>query len=146
MTGWRKWLLLVWLAAAGGLLAFLPSEWIGADRGWRFWLAALVLVGIAYGLATAAMTLATRRRARRRIAAPVEVTLAHWGDHIEATVGKRRLVVACEAIAAVAVGREHLFIDAPPEVLIVPRRAFAEVNGFVAFGEDLDRLSRRSAS
>ena len=79
------------------------------------------------------MTLATRRRARRRIAAPVEVTLAQWGDHIE-------------AIAAVTVGREHLFIDAPPEVLIVPRRAFAEVNGFVAFGEDLDRLSRRSES
>ena len=38
LTGWRKWLLLVWLAAAGGLLACRPSgsALTGAGgSGWR---------------------------------------------------------------------------------------------------------------
>jgi hypothetical protein len=144
MVGWRKWLLLVWLAVAGGLVAFLPAEWVGPEWGWRFWLAALVLVGIAYALATGAMTLATRRRARKRIPAPTVATLEQWGDHLAVTVGGRQLFVAYETIADVAIGKSHVFITAPPEALIVPLSAFADRDEMTAFGEDIDRLSHEA--
>ena len=144
MVGWRKWLLLVWLAVAGGLVAFLPTEWVGPEWGWRFWLAALVLIGIAYALAAAAMTLATRRRARKRIPAPTVATLEQWGDHLAVTVGGRQLFVAYETIADVAIGKSHVFITAPPEALIVPLSAFADRDEMTAFGEDIDRLSHEA--
>lgn len=141
MVGWRKWVLLVWLAAAGGMVAFLPGEWIGPEWGWRFWLIALVLVGVAYGVATAAMTLAMRRRARRRIPAPMVVTLEQWGDHLAVSISGRQLFVAYESIADVAIAKAHIFITAPPEALIVPLTAFADRDEMVEFGEHIDRLS-----
>ena len=144
LIGWRKWLLLVWLAVAGGLVAFLPVEWIGPEWGWRFWLAALVLVGLAYGFATLVMTLATHRRARRRVPAPMVVTLQQWGDHLAVTTAERQLFVAYETIADVAIGKAHVFITAPPEALIVPLSAFTDRDEMVAFGEDVDRLSREA--
>ncbi|WP_439599780.1 hypothetical protein [Devosia sp.] len=144
LIGWRKWLLLVWLAVAGGLVAFLPVEWIGPEWGWRFWLAALVLVGLAYGVATLVMTLATHRRARRRVPAPMVVTLQQWGDHLAVTTAERQLFVAYETIADVAIGKAHVFITAPPEALIVPLSAFADRDEMVAFGDHVDRLSREA--
>lgn len=144
LVGWRKWLLLVWLAAAGGVTAFLPAEWIGPEWGWRFWLVALLLVGIAYGLATVVMTLATHRRARRRVPAPTVVVLEQWGDHLSASVGGRQLFIAYETIADVAIGKAHVFVTAPPEALIVPLSAFADRDEMAAFGEDVDRLSREA--
>jgi hypothetical protein len=144
MVGWRKWVLLVWLAAAGGSVAFLPEEWIGPEWGWRFWLAALVLVGVAYGLASLVMTRATSRRARRRIPAPTVATLEQWGDHLAARIGERELFVAYETIAAVTIGKAHVFVAAPPEVLIVPLTAFADRDEMLAFGEDVNRLSREA--
>ena len=145
LVGWRKWLLLVWLAVAGGLVAFLPAEWVGPEWGWRFWLAALVLVGIAYGLATAVMTLTRHRRARRRVPASSVVTLEQWGDHLAVTIGGRQQFIAYETIADVAIGKSHVFITAPPEALIVPRSAIAERDENTAFGADIDRLSHQAA-
>lgn len=144
LIGWRKWLLLIWLAVAGGAVAFLPVEWIGPEWGWRFWLAALLLVGIAYGLAAAVMTLATHRRARRHIPAPMVVTLEQWGDHLAVTTAERQLFVAYETIADVAIGKSHVFITAPPEALIVPLTAFPDRDEMTAFGEDIDRLSHQA--
>ena len=145
MVGWRKWLLLVGLAVAGGLVAFLPTEWVGPEWGWRFWLAALLLVGIAYALATAVMTFAARRRARRRVPSPSVVTLEQWGDHLAVTIGGRQQFIAYETIADVAIGKSHVFITAPPEALIVPLSAFADRDEMTAFGEDIDRLSHEAA-
>lgn len=144
LVGWRKWLLLVWLAAAGGLVAFLPPEWVGPEWSWRFWLFALALVGLAYGLATAVMTLAMHRRARRRVPLPVAVTLEQWGDHLAARIGERQLFIAYETIADVAIGKAHVFITAPPEALIVSLAAFTDRAGMVSFGEAVDRLSREA--
>lgn len=144
LIGWRKWALLLWLAAAGGAVAFLPTEWVGPEWGWRFWLAAFVLVGLAYAIATAVMTLARHRRARRRVPAPMVVTLQQWGDHLAVTTAERQLFIAYETIADVAIGTAHVFITAPPEALIVPLSAFADRDEMVAFGEHVDRLSREA--
>jgi len=144
LVGWRKWLLLLWLAAAGGSVAFLPAEWIGPEWGWRFWLIALALVGVAYAIATIVMTLATRRRARRRVPLPTVATLEQWGDHLAMRLGERQLFVAYETIAAVTIGKAHVFITAPPDALIVPLTAFADRDEMVAFGEDIDLRSHEA--
>jgi len=145
LVGWRKWLLLVWLGGAAGLVAFLPPDWVGPEWGWRFWLAALLLVGVAYALATAVMTAAAHLRARRRLSVPVAATLAQWGDHLEATLGGRPSFVAYETIANVVVGQRHVFVQFGRDVLIVPERAFGSHHDMVAFGEEIDRLSREAA-
>lgn len=145
MIGWRKWALLVWLGGMGGLVAFLPREWIGPEGGWLFWVAGLALVGLGWLLAAALMTLNTYRRARRRIQAPQTVTLEQWGDHLAIDTDGRRSFIAYETIAAVTIGPADVFIDAPPSVLIVPLRAFPDAAAMSAFGEDVDRLSHESA-
>jgi len=145
MRGWRKWLLLLWLAGMGGLVAFLPVEWVGPEGGWMFWVAGALLVGLGWLIATAIMTTATRRRARRRTPVAQVVTLEQWGDHLAVTVDGRQSFVAWETIAAVTLGKTHVFIDAPPQVIIVPLRAFDDSAAMSAFADDIDRLSQESA-
>jgi len=143
-TGWRSAVRLVWLGGCGGLVAFVPADWTGPEWGWRFWLIALLFVGIAYIAALLAMRLAAEARAHHRIAAPVEVTLKQWDDHLAVRLGGISSIIAYEAIAGVSIGREHVFVVAPPLVLIVPRLAFADPLQMRAFGEEIDRKSRES--
>jgi hypothetical protein len=145
MVGWRKWAFLLWLAGIGGVVAFLPVEWVGPEGGLVFWVAALVLVGLGWLLATGAITLRTHSQARRRIPAPVAVTVEQWGDHLAIDTGGRRTVIAWETIAAVNVAKDHVFIDAPPAVLIVPLRAFEDGAAMSAFADNIDQLSHDSA-
>lgn len=145
LGGWRRWAFLLWLAAAGLVLSILPVEWVGPEYGWRFWLLLLLLIGSFWGIATLAMTLAARRRASRRVAAPRSMELKRWGDHLEVAEPGRTFFVAYETIAGVSVTQEHVFITAPPEVVIVPRHAFARPEDFVLFGSEIDRLSNESA-
>lgn len=71
-------------------------------------------------------------------------TLQQWGDHLAVTTAERQLFIAYETIADVAIGKAHVFITAPPEALIVPLSAFTDRDEMVAFGEDVDRLSREA--
>jgi hypothetical protein len=145
LAGWRSALLVVWLGVAGGSVAWLPAELIGPEWGWRFWLIGLGLVGVAYGIAAVAMTLTARRRARRRIPGPLAVELRRWGDHLEIERAGQRSFVAYETIAAVTVADAHVFVVAPPEVLIIPLRAFPDRAAMLVFGETVDRSSQQSA-
>lgn len=146
LVGWRRWLLLVWLGAAGSLVAWLPADLVGPEWGWRFWLFAVGFVGIAYGLASLAMTLDARRRARHRIPGPIAVELRQWGDHLDIERAGQRRFVAYETINAVIVAEAHVFIVVRPDVLIVPLFAFPGHPEMVAFGEAVDRLSQQSAA
>lgn len=145
LRGWRKWALLLWLASMGAVLTLLPRDWVGPEGGWRFWVIGLALVGLAYGIATVVMTLASHAQARRRMPASVAVTLEQWGDRLAIDADGRRSVIAWETIAGVTLGKAHVFIDAPPAVLIVPARAFADMAAMSAFAADVDRLSHDAA-
>lgn len=145
LTGWRRWLFLLWMIGAGIVLALLPEDWVGPDWGWRFILIGVALVGLAWLLAAATMTLARHRAARRRLPRPQSVELRQWGDHLEVVTDGRQAVIAYETIAAVTTTATHVFINAPPAVIIVPARAFEEPAEMQTFGADVDRLSQASA-
>ena len=126
LRGWRRLLFLVWLGLAGFELALVPPDWIGDDYGWRFWLALLALVGLNWLIARLVVMLGRHLRAMRRIPASVEVELEEWGDHLTVRIGERNIVLAYEAVATTTLTATHLFIHAPPEVVIVPISAFAD--------------------
>jgi len=144
MIGWRKWALLIWLGASGGSVAFLPPDWVGPEWSWRFWLAALVLIAGGYGLAAAAVNPSARWRARRRAPPPAFAGVRPWGDHLAVDRDGHKSFAAYETIAAVTITDAYVFIDVPPEVILVPIRAFADRAEMVAFGEDVDRRSSES--
>ncbi len=146
IVGWRKWSLLIWLAAAGLVLALLPDEWVGPEGGPRFWLGLALLIGIFWGLAVLVMTLNTRRRSRRRIPAPTAMQLKQWGDHLEITGAGRTSMVAYETIADVTATKAHVFITAPPEVIIIPAAAFPNAEDMAGFAARIDHLSSESAA
>lgn len=124
MRGWRKALFLVWLGLAGVWLALLPPALVG-DRGdWRFWALGAALAGLHWLIAAGVMTLATHLRAGRRVPHPLPVQLDIWGDHLTVRIGNRLAVFADELTAAATLTATHLFIIAPPEVLIVPLTVF----------------------
>ncbi|HQZ11468.1 MAG TPA: hypothetical protein PK286_01165 [Devosia sp.] len=145
MTGWRKWAFLLWLAAAGVVLALLPRDWVGPEYGWRFWLALAVLFAAFWGIATLVMTLNVQRRARHRIPAARAVELTRRGNRLEITDAGRSYAVTYDAIADVTEAGDHLFITAPPEVIIVPLRAFESREQMSGFGREVDRLSQEAA-
>lgn len=145
LSGWRKVLFLLWLGGAGVVLALLSPEWTGPEGGWQFWLVGAGLVAVAWLVAAGAMTVRRYVRARRRVPGPVAVTLRQWPDHLEVVVGGRTTYVAYETIAGVTTTAGHVFVTAPPEVVIVPAAAFASVGEMAAFGADVDRLSQQSA-
>jgi hypothetical protein len=128
LAGWRAGLLIVWLGAAGGgPLAFLPADWVGPQWGLRFWLWGLGLVGIAWLIAAAAITLAAHRRARRRIPAPIAMHVEEWGDHFAVTAGSAPpRVIAHETIAKAIATPTHVFLAVPPDVVIIPASAFTD--------------------
>lgn len=142
LRGWRKLLFLLWLGCAGLELALLPPDWIGDDYGWRFWLALLALIGMNWLIARGVMLVARHLRALRRIPAPVDVELDDWGDHLTMRAGNRNTVLAYEMIAATTLTDTHLFIHAPPEVVIVPLSAFADPTDAAALAAVIEAAGR----
>lgn len=112
----------LWLAAGAGWLLLLPAHWI---TGQLAGLLLLLLVAVQIALASLAMSLAARRRARRRVPAPIEARLAERGPALLwqlSSAPAQEIDVA--AIRQVRLTARHLFLDAPPAVVIVPVTAF----------------------
>lgn len=118
--------------ALHSLAARLPVILGLAALGWL----ALVAIG----------TLATRRRARRRLPVPVEAVLEIWPDHLAEWRDGRPapLIVAPETIRQVVATPGHVFLDVPPGLLILPAAAFPE-GDHRAFAEHWEALSQAAA-
>jgi len=123
LLSWRKWAFLLWLSSAGMVLAALPEDWI---VGWRFWVLGALLVGVNYLVAMMVMTLDSYRRAARRVPQPVAVEMEEWDNHLVVRSDGSIRRLAYENIAAAVLTTGHLFIHAPPDVVIVPNGAFAQ--------------------
>ncbi len=143
LTGLAKLAFFLFLGSAGIWYAMLEEAWDLGDRvGLR--LAAIAgLVAIHWALATLAMTLATRRRAARRIPVPVAAGLEDHGDHLLFRVGDPAEIrpIAFETIRQVVVTAERVMVDAPPTVAIVPLAAFEDAADMTATAADWDRRS-----
>jgi hypothetical protein len=145
LRGWRKAAFLLWLASAGAVLAWLPPSWIGDQGDWRFWAVGALLLGVNWLIATGAMTLATHHRARRRIPRPVEVEVEDRGDHLTVRRGTDLAVFTNALVAAALLTDRHLFIHAPPEVLILPLSAFPDREAAAALAHRIDAAGRDPA-
>ena len=99
------------------------EDWI---VGWRFWVLGALLVGVNYLVAMMVMTLDSYRRAARRVPQPVAVEMEEWDNHLVVRSDGSIRRLAYENIAAAVLTTGHLFIHAPPDVVIVPNGAFAQ--------------------
>lgn len=147
MTGWRKALFLVFLAAGGLWLVLLPEDWEIDAHDWRILVATTAGICLQWAIATLAMTLAAHRRAARRLPGPVAVRVEDHGDRLivhERAEGRpeRRAAVAVAAIRNIVLGERHLFVEAPPEVLILPLAAFDDREDMALTADLWDTRSR----
>lgn len=133
------------LFVVGMAMALLLEPLLGTAEGWQSWIAMAIAIALTYGIWTLLLTRATHRRARRRLGAPRAVTLELWGDHLSVAQGTDTLSVALETIAAVTTTATHVFIDAPPQVLIVPLAAFPDSAALQAFGTQVDAMSQEAS-
>lgn len=139
LRGWRFLVLLIWLATAGGVLGLLPEEWIGPEGGWLFWLVGVLLLGIAAAVAIGVMTLARHFRARRRVPAPIAMRVEEWGDYLAITeAGNRVRRLPYAKVGQTILTPGHLFLVAPPDLLILPAHSFADPAEMSALARRID--------
>ena len=137
-TGWRKvgvfapWVAVGMVWGASGDMGSLPLR-----------LALTGGAGLAVMLAAGALTARARaRRARARVPRPCRVQVEDFGDHL-ALRGMDPpgpvTFVAPETIRQVVLARGHVFLEVPPELVILPLAAFedaAEMAAFAAVWQD----------
>lgn len=141
ITGWRRFLLILWAGSGGMAVAFLPEGWVGSEGGWWFWALILTSIAVQYGLAMVAMTACAHYRAAHRMPRPIEVTVLDQVDHLEWQEPGGTFVVASETIGPVIETPAHLFVHVDDRVLILPLRAFGSGVEMSAFASELDRRS-----
>lgn len=127
MQGWRKAVMLLWLAAAGVVLALLPQEFVGAEGSLRYYAVLIGLLAVQYGLATLILTAHRHLQARRWFPAPVQVELQFWGDHLVESRSDLPTpqVIVPEFCGSFIATRTHMFVPyLRDQVLIVPLAAF----------------------
>lgn len=127
MRGWRKGVMLLWLAAAGVVLALLPQKFVGAEGSLRYYAILIGLLAVQYGIATLILTAHRHLRARQRFTAPAQVELQFWGDHLVETRSDRpaQQVIVPEFCGSFIATQTHMFVPyLRDQVLIVPLAAF----------------------
>ena len=144
--------------ARGWLKAALFAPWIMLGLGWgvtegnglalwlRLALAAAPALAV-WALSQALISRARQRRAIARIPAPLEMVctsgarqlVAHPDDQPQTA-----LTVTPETLRQVVLTPTHLFLDADPALLILPRAAFAEAADMAALAAHWDSLSQQA--
>ena len=127
--------LICWLGLCGAAALLVPDTWAGPRFGFASSLLVSVAVAIGYVLALLPIAIRQALRARRRIRRPTEVTVSEWSDRLD-LVGVGRLdPIPFSGIRRTIPTRTHLLLEADQDVVILPRRAFAEEGAL----EDLAR-------
>jgi hypothetical protein len=127
--------LLCWLGLWGAAALLIPPDWAGARLGWAFSILVAVLVAIAYVLALLVIAIRQWWRARTRLKRPAEITLSEWPDRLDLVSTGMPRSIRLGDIRRSVLTRSHLFLDTDEDVVMLPRRAFAEEGAI----EDLAR-------
>lgn len=131
-TGWRK------------VGVFAPWVAVGMVWGASGDMASLALrlpltggAGLAVMLAAGALTARARaRRARSRVPAPCRVQVEEFGDHLAlrgVDPPGPATFIAPETIRQIVLARGHVFLEAPPDLMILPLAAFEDAADMAAF-------------
>lgn len=136
----------------------LFAPWVAAGLGWGITdgaeldlalrLAMVTGAALAVWVLTQALLARGRLlRARARIAAPVEMVCAVWGDRLAAfavAAPDARTVITPDRIRQVVTTGARLFLDCPDCLLILPLQAFDDAADMARFAARWDGLSRRA--
>ncbi|MFT4150778.1 MAG: hypothetical protein QM656_11330 [Paracoccaceae bacterium] len=138
----KVWGMLALAALGGAVYAAVEGE-VPPPLPMR--LALICGIGLALtALAVLVMTLGAHHRARARLPVEGSAETGVHGDHLAVRQGGRLFRIAPETIRSVVVTDHHVFVDAPPEVAILPLAAFGDGARMRVFAEHWDRLSRDS--
>lgn len=140
--GWRFYVLALWLASSGLLLALLPESWVGPEGGWRFWLIGVGLLGVAGAIALGFMALLMRWRAQRRVPAPITMRVEQWAEHFVIEAGGRSRSLAFGDIVGTGATATHLFIVTPRDLLILPAHLFKDLGEMRLLARRLNAFGR----
>ena len=127
--------LICWLGLCGASGLLVPPDWAGARFGFASSLLVSVAVAIGYVLALLLIAIRQWLRARRRVRRPTEVTVGEWPDRLDLSGIGRLDPIPFSAVRRTISTRTHLLLEADQDVVILPRRAFAEEGAL----EDLAR-------
>ncbi|WP_154664594.1 hypothetical protein [Gemmobacter nectariphilus] len=144
LTGLRKlgllapWIVLgmVW-AAAEPLPDLLARGAAAGGAAILAWLVVRILV-----------TRAKRWRAHARVPALVDMICQVRADHLEArpeTGDAAPIIIAPQTMHRVLLTSDRLFVEAAPDLLVVPSSAFASPDAMAAFAAHREALSRAAA-
>ena len=132
MNGFQRFLLMTWLISAAFWPLVLPLG--GPASSGAALLEVLAFFLLHLGLAVVVLAVWARLRAKRRIPVPVEAQLEDLGESLVWTMGRRPpRLLAPEAIRQVRLGPDHVFVEAPPELIIIPRPVFGTAQAAEAF-------------
>ena len=117
-----------------GLIALVGATYGAVEEDLPVWFLLLprlvqfaLLVAGFYGLWRLGLDLAARRRAARRLPAPLPCRFEDHGDHFRLERDGSISVIACESVWAVTATPRHVFIAAPAEVVILPQGVFPDL-------------------
>jgi hypothetical protein len=134
--------LLLWLGLWGAAAMLIPPDWVGPRLGWSFSALVAILVCIAYVMALILIAVRQWLRARHRIKRPIEQTVAEWPDRLEFTGGGMPRTLNFPDVRRTILTRTHLLLEADEDVLIVPRRAFAEEGSIEDLAQRIEATPR----
>ena len=144
LPGLQKFALFVWLGLGGAALGLLPETITGSLYGVQFWLLGAVLIGVQYLIFRLVRGALRWLRARRRYPQPVDIGLEQWPDRLVLTQAGRPRTIPFQAISMLLPTPNALFAAVDKDLLIVPRRAFAEDNDIMALADAIDAHARET--
>jgi hypothetical protein len=119
-------MLLAWLGLWAGAAFLVPADWAGDRLGWTFPVLVSILVAIAFVLALLLQAARQSLAARRRLQRSTEMTVSEWPDRLEIVVAGTPRGLPLTQIRESILAGDHLFLISDADVLILPRRAFAD--------------------
>lgn len=131
----------VLIALIGAALAFLPEPLVGSPYGPRFIAVLAVAFAFGYGLFRLVIDLNDRRLARRDIPLARQVILEDWVDHLDERWEGGRRSVALEMMGPVLETPDHVFVQGPSAVIIMPAAAFGSPAEKKAFAANLEEMA-----
>ena len=143
-TPQAKRALAVWFFAGGALIALLPKSLTGAFGSSRYTLTLLATVALQFAVFHLARDLSRRLKARRIFPHPFPAVFEEWVDCIAITdldcTGE--VYLSHELIGPVLQTPQHIFVTSGTTTLIIPSRAFADLDEMTTVAQHLRNLSQ----
>ena len=125
VTGWRKWVYILWFASAGIALSLLPEAWVGAQGDQKHWIAFALAFAVQFVLLMGFLALKRQWEAYRLLPASRPAWFQDRGDHLSGIAPDgTTLNLPPEMVGQIIETPTHLFFSTRGSVLILPASVF----------------------